>query len=60
MHNVEDIIQSLIDEIENLNKEISILKGLCDQEHKARISIAEELESSQKQVKRLSFYLENT
>ncbi len=60
MHNVEDIIQSLIQEVENLNKEIAILKGLLEQEHKARLSIAEELESSQRAVKRLSFYLENT
>ena len=60
MHNVEDLIQSLIEEIENLNKEISILKSLCNQETKARISIAKELENSQRKVKRLSFYLENT
>ena len=60
MHKTEDIIQSLIQEVENLTKEVSILKGLYDQEQKARISIAKELEASQKKVKRLSFYLENT
>ncbi len=60
MHKLEDIIKSLIQEVDNLNKEVTILKGLYEQEQKARISIARELEASQKKVKRLSFYLENT
>ena len=59
MHKFEDIIQSLIQEVDNLNKEISILKDLYRQEQQARISIAEELEITQKKAKRLSFYLEN-
>jgi len=59
LHKFEDIIQSLIQEVDNLNKEISILKDLYRQEQQARISIAEELEITQKKAKRLSFYLEN-
>lgn len=60
MHNVEELIQSLIVEIENLNREIKILKGLYNKEQDARLAVAKELEQAQETIARLRFYLENT
>lgn len=60
MHNVEYTIQSLIAEIENLNREIKILKGLYKKEQDARLAVSKELEQAQKTINRLSFYLENS
>lgn len=60
MHNVEYTIQSLIAEIENLNREIKILKGLYNKEQDARLAVSKELEQAQKTINRLSFYLENS
>ena len=60
MHNVEELIQSLINEVENSNKEITVLKKLYKQEQSARLAVAAELEEAQKTIARLRFYLENT
>ena len=60
MHNVEYTIQSLIAEIDNLNREIKILKGLYNKEQDARLAVSKELEQAQKTINRLSFYLENS
>lgn len=60
MHNVEYTIQSLIAEIENLNREIKILKGLYNKEQDARLAVSKELEQAQKTIDRLTFYLENS
>ena len=60
MDNVEEIIEALINEVENLTKEVKVLQGLYNQEKEARLSIAQELEKAQKTVARLNFYLENS
>ncbi len=60
MHNVEYTLQSLIAEIENLNREIKILKGLYNKEQDARLAVSKELEQAQKTIDRLTFYLENS
>lgn len=59
MHNVEEIIQSLVNEVENLNKELQINRKLYAQEHQARLDIAKELEKAQETIARLQFFLEN-
>lgn len=53
-------MQALINEVENLTKEVKVLQGLYNQEKEARLSIAQELEKAQKTVARLNFYLENS
>lgn len=60
MDRIDDILQDLITEVENLNRELSIAKKLYNQEHSARLAIAKELEEAQKNINRLNFYLENT
>lgn len=60
MDRVDDILQALITEVENLNRELSIAKKLYNQEQAARLAIAKELEEAHKTIDRLNFYLENT
>lgn len=60
MDRVEDIIEALIEEVKNLNKELILTKKLYNQEHSARLAIAEELEIAHKHITRLKFFLENT
>ena len=59
MDNLEDIIQALLEEVKNLNRELEIARKLYKQEHTARLAVAEELEIAQKHIARLNFFLEN-
>lgn len=60
MDRVDEIIEALITEVENLNRELAIAKKLYNREQSARLAIASELEEAQKTIDRLNFYLENT
>ena len=60
---IEVLIEMLVEIVAALDETVTerdLYRKMYEQEESARLAIASELETAQKTIKRLNFYLENT